>query len=150
MKFILCTIAVFAVAITALHAQSLTVVDPAVQAAVNAAVAPQYAGYTSLVILSLMMLGRWIKALQNGTGIKGWFSAIWMGTNTNKSTLLLACLCMLTITSCTTDPAGNKSFLGLNSTQWLGVGQDAAKGAAQSGLISYGQRRVIIETTSGK
>lgn len=76
-------------------------VDPALQAAVDAAVPAQYAGYTSLTILSLMMLGRWIKALQNGTGIRGWISAIWMGTNTpNTPKLLIACLCLLSLPSC--------------------------------------------------
>jgi uncharacterized protein involved in copper resistance len=74
---------------------SAQAVDPAVQAAVEAAVPAQYAGYTSLALIALMMLGRWIKALQNGTGIKGWFSAIWFGTNTPK--LLIASLCLLSL-----------------------------------------------------
>lgn len=80
-------------------------VDPSLQAAVNAAVPPQYAGYTALGLFVLMAIGRWIKALQNGTGIKGWLSAIWMGTNTPR--LLIASLCLLSLPSCadTTDPA---------------------------------------------
>jgi len=47
------------------------------------------------------------------------------------------------IPSCTTDALGNKAFLGLTTTQWLGVGQDAARAAAQGGIIAYGQRRAL-------
>ena len=97
MKFILLTLAAFALSIAALHAQ---VIDPAVQAAVDAAVPAQYAGYTSLILIALMMLGRGIKALQNDKGIKGFFLAIWSGTNTPH--ILIACLCMLTMSSCST------------------------------------------------
>jgi len=86
-----------ALAALTLHAAA-EAVDPALQAAVDAAVPAQYAGYTSLTILALMMLGRWIKALQNGTGIRGWVAAIWMGTNTPK--ILIACLALLSLPSC--------------------------------------------------
>lgn len=64
--------------------------------------------------------------------------------------ILLILLITLTLSSCTTHAAGNKAFLGLNAPQWLGVGEDAAKAAARGGLIGYGQRRLAIETTSGK
>lgn len=57
--------------------------------------------------------------------------------------LLLASLCLLSLPSCTTDVAGNKAFLGLTTTQWLGVGQDAVQAAAQGGIIGYGQRRAV-------
>lgn len=80
------------------------VVDPVVQAAVDAAVPPQYAGYTALGLIAIMMFGRWIKALQNGTGIKGWLSAIWMGTNTPR--LVIASLCLLILPACQS-PAEN-------------------------------------------
>lgn len=69
---------------------------------------------------------------------------------TGSMKLLLACLCLLSLPSCTTDAAGHKAFLGLTSPQWLGVGQDAAKAAAQGGIIGYAQRRAVVETTSGK
>lgn len=103
MKTLLATLALFALAITALHAQipvEVPGVDPAIQAAVNAAVPAHWSGYTSLAILALMILGRWVKAVQNGTGIKGWFSAIWSGTNTPH--ILIACLALLTLPSCQT------------------------------------------------
>lgn len=57
--------------------------------------------------------------------------------------LLIASLCLLSLPSCTTDAAGNKAFLGLNGPQWLGLGQDAAKAAAKSAVISYAQRRAM-------
>lgn len=59
-------------------------------------------------------------------------------------------LITLTLPSCTTDAAGNKTFLGLNAPAWLGVGEDAAKAAAQGGIIGYGSRRAVVELTSGK
>lgn len=59
-----------------------------------------------------------------------------------KALLILSTLA-LTLASCTTDAAGNKAFLGLNSTQWLGVGQDAAKSATQTAVVSYGTRRAV-------
>ena len=100
---------------------SAQAVDPAIQAAVEAAVPAQYAGYTSLALIALMMLGRWIKALQNGTGIKGWFSAIWFGTNTPK--LIIAGLCLLSLPSCATRADGTRTFAGLSLPEGLQVGE---------------------------
>ncbi len=57
--------------------------------------------------------------------------------------LLVAITLLIALPSCTTDAAGNKAFLGLTSPQWLGVGQDAAKAAAQGGIIGYAQRRTV-------
>jgi hypothetical protein len=78
---------------------SAQAVDPFVQAAVDAAMPQQYAGYTSLALIALMWLGRAIPVLQQGSGIVGWFKAILFGTNTPK--LLIACLCLLSLPSCT-------------------------------------------------
>lgn len=57
-----------------------------------------------------------------------------------KALLLLTAIAL---TSCTTDGAGNKAFLGLTTTQWIGVGEDAAKSATQTAVVSYGTRRAI-------
>lgn len=139
---------------TASHAAAQAV-DPAVQAAVEAAVPAQYAGYTSLGILLVMMLGRWIKALQNGTGIRGWFSAIWMGTNTPK--ILIACLCLLSLPSCQT-AAGNERLarivdLSLDVAQRKGVisAEDAAA-VREAGtiLLQPEAAPAIVDTMSGK
>ena len=64
--------------------------------------------------------------------------------------LLILALTATALTSCTTNPDGSKAFLGLTQPQWLGVGQDAAKAAAQGGLIGYSQRRAAVDVTSGK
>jgi hypothetical protein len=57
-----------------------------------------------------------------------------------KALLLLTAIALA---ACTTDPAGNKAFLGLNSAQWIGVGSDAAKSATQTAVVSYGTRRAL-------
>lgn len=148
MKRILLILAVFTLAVTALHAQvpDPVLIDPAVQAAVNAAVPAQYAGYTSLAILSLMMLGRWIKALQNGTGIKGWFSAIWMGTNTNKSALFIAGLCLLTMTSCDTMQKLSAALSTPKAKQIeMGFAQIGLVGAVVGGVVSPGDALTIAK-----
>lgn len=69
---------------------------------------------------------------------------------TGSVKLLLACLCLLSLPNCTTDALGNKAFLGLNASQWGGVGSDAAKAAVQGGITGYGQRRMVVDLTSGK
>lgn len=58
-----------------------------------------------------------------------------------KSLLILSALASLA--ACTTDAAGNKAFLGLNTSQWIGVGEDAAKSATQTAVVSYGTRRAV-------
>lgn len=63
--------------------------------------------------------------------------------------IMIAYLCMLTIASCSTNADGKKTFLGLTSPQWSGVGEDTAKAAAEGGIIGYAQRR-SVKTTSGK
>jgi hypothetical protein len=69
---------------------------------------------------------------------------------TGSLKLLLASLCLLTLPSCTATANGTKTFLGLSSPQWLGIGQDAARSAMQSAVISYSQRRLVVDVTSGK
>lgn len=122
-------------------------IDPAVQAAVQAAVPTQYAGYTSLAILGLMMLGRCIKALQNGTGIKGWFSAIWCGTNTPK--ILIAGLCLLTLPSCTAleDKAGMSGIdllmITANAANRVKTDYDATRADVTAAKLRYAARRPV-------
>lgn len=133
-RILLAILSLFALSIFA----SAQAIDPAVQAAVDAAVPAQYAGYTSLSILALMMLGRWIKALQNGKGIRGWFSAVWMGTNTPAAKILIASLCLLILPSCLnpTTPEelakrqryqeiGNRALVLLTTTGYVSKGEAA-------------------------
>ena len=64
--------------------------------------------------------------------------------------ILIACLALLTLPSCTTTANGSKAFLGLSSPQWLSIGQDAARSAMQTAVIGYSQRRLVVDVTSGK
>lgn len=150
MKHTLLILATFALAITALHAQVLpgtvpaalapAAIDPTVQEAVEAAMPAKYASYTSLGLILLMMLGRWVKAVQNGTGIKGWFSAIWSGTNTPH--LLIACLCLLSLPSCAflKSPQGRQMIVSLE--------QLGATAAVASGKLTPGDALAINEGTA--
>lgn len=61
--------------------------------------------------------------------------------------LLLAGVCLLTLPSCSTDPDGTKRFAGLSSAEWGQVGLQAGKGAVQTGLPAYLERR---RSASGK
>lgn len=76
-------------------------VDPAIQQVVTDALPSKYASYGSALILGAMILGRFFKALADGRGIKGWLSAIWMGTNSGPK-IILGCLCLLTLPACST------------------------------------------------
>jgi hypothetical protein len=115
----------FILALSALTlSASAQAVDPALQAAVDAAVPAQYAGYTSLSLITLMMLGRWLKALQNGTGMRGWLSAIWLGTNTPK--ILIASLCLLTLPSCSYLAPLSAIAIGYGERKQLYTADDAA------------------------
>ena len=132
MKHLLLSILVL-LSLTALaSAQS---VDPALQAAVDAAVPAQYAGYTSLALITLMMIGRWVKALQNGTGIRGWLSAIWMGTNTPR--ILIACLALLSLPSC--------QHLGLLSGIAIGYGERKQFLTADDAAALREVRDIVLE-----
>lgn len=138
MKHTLLILATLALATAALPAQSP--VDPAVQAAVEAAVPAQYAGYTSLALIALMWLGRGLKSIMSGRGIKGLLSSIWCGTNTPH--LLIACLCLLIIPSCSffQSPQGRQMIVSLEQ---LGV-----SAAVASGKLSPGDAIAINEGTA--
>lgn len=151
MKHILLALLALASLTTFAAAQA---VDPAIQAAVDAAVPDQYAGYTSLGLIVLMMVGRWFKALQNGTGLKGWFTAIWMGTNTPH--IILACLCLLTLPSCQ-NTAGNQRIgslvnLAVDAAEFRGVitPADAADIRAAKAIILPAPEAPAIDAGSGK
>lgn len=109
-------------------------VDPVLQAAIEASVPSKYAGQISLAILAAMVLGRFFKAVADGRGIKGWISAVWLGTNTPH--LFIAGLCLLTLTSCGSTADGSKTFLGATGAQWALIGKGAA---LREVPIIYGQ-----------
>jgi hypothetical protein len=78
--------------------------DPTLQEAVTSMLPPKFAIYGPITILLIAGIGRGIKALQNGQGVRGWVHALFYGTNV-PSKLLIACLCMLSLTSCETTAA---------------------------------------------
>lgn len=96
-----------------LFAQTL---DPALQEAVNAAVPPQYLVYLPLVLLLLGAYGRFAKARKNGLSVIDAILAVVQGTNTPTAPLLIACLCLLSLSSCATanailtSPFGRAAF----------------------------------------
>lgn len=85
---------------TMTFAQSL-VVDPAIQQVVTEALPAKYTSYGTAVILAVMILGRFFKAMADGRGIKGWISAIINGTNGPR--ILIATLCLLSLSACSVD-----------------------------------------------
>lgn len=114
-------------------------VDPAIQQVVTEALPAKYASYGSALILGLMILGRFIKALADGRGLKGWLSAIWLGTNSSAK-ILIAALCLLSLPACS-NPADTQRAvaigkLGLDLLVKRGVitAEDAAT-AREAGQI---------------
>lgn len=45
-----------------------------------------------------MMICHFLKAVTDGRGIRGWLSAIWLGTNTSQ--IILAGVCLTTLANC--------------------------------------------------
>ena len=76
-------------------------IDPAVQQVVNDVLPAKYVSYANAVLLASLIIGRWLKSMTAGRGIKGWFSAIWCGTN-ESAKLLIATLCLLSLPACST------------------------------------------------
>ena len=118
MKFILCTLAVFTLVITALHAQSapaspvpeiITEIlpkiapDPVVQQAVTDLLPPQYAAYGAAIIVVLTLILSIRRGLKNGLSFGGAVKATLESANVpSKLPLLIACLCMLGLSNCET------------------------------------------------
>jgi hypothetical protein len=85
MKLTLLILATFSLALTALQAQAIQApipgVDPAISAAVQSAVPPQYAAYGSLILVVGMILGRVFTALKNNGGLAGIYNSVVHGTS---------------------------------------------------------------------
>lgn len=164
MKHTLLILAVFSLAITALHAQVLpgTIpgVDPAVQAAVDAAVPKQYAAYAGLALIALMWLGRAVPVLQKGSGLIGWCRAVLFGTNTPH--VLIACFSLLALSSCDTPKTAAEAakrqryeaigdrLLTLGTNLGYVTPAEAAEIRDIGALVIPTNPPPVIETTSGK
>lgn len=81
--------------------QSALIVDPAIQQVVDDVLPAKYVSYANAVLLASLIIGRWLKSIAAGRGIKGWFSSIWCGTN-ESTKLLIGCLCLLSLPACST------------------------------------------------
>lgn len=81
--------------------------DGVVMEQVKAVVPPQYSGYLALATLTIMILGRVWTALLNNGGLRGIWNAVISGTNTPVK-LLIACLCLLSLPSCTNPATNNR------------------------------------------
>lgn len=114
-------------------------VDPAVQQVITEALPAKYASYGSAIVLAAMILGRLLKALADGRGIKGWLSAIWLGTNSGPKIILAVLLCLLIVPSCTTEGKARIEAAALSAASgaaqgYAEGGSSGAKAGAASGF----------------
>ena len=101
MKLILCTLAIFTLVITALHAQVPATPADSETAAFTSVLPVSWQGYATIALVLIPLLGRgWHAWVTNG-GAKGIWNAIVFGTNTPLK-LLIVGLCMLGLSSCGT------------------------------------------------
>ncbi len=99
MKFFLLLTTLFALSITALHAQVPAPTADPEAAAITSVLPSSWQGYATIALVLIPLLGRgWHAWITNG-GAKGIWSAIVFGTNTPK--ILIASLALLTLPSCT-------------------------------------------------
>ncbi|MFZ2279871.1 MAG: hypothetical protein WAW39_18885 [Prosthecobacter sp.] len=81
-------------------------IDPALQQAITNALPPAYAGVGALVLVLIAFVFRFFTARKNGLSVVDALLATLKGTNVpTKLPLLIACLCMLTLSSCATSSA---------------------------------------------
>lgn len=145
-RIILLILAVFALAITALHAQvpAFPIIDdPALQSAVTSMLPPAYAAYGSLTLVVGMILGRAFTALKANGGLVGIYNAIVHGTSVK---LLIAGLALLTVSSCTTM---QKLGAALSTPKAKQIEMDLAQiglvGAVVGGVVSPGDALTIAK-----
>lgn len=122
--------------------------DDLIQQAVTSLLPSNYVIYAPLIILLIAGLGRGIRALQNGRGLVGWFHSLFYGDNTPKVPLLLACLCLLSLSSCAgvmtalANPAVDSAVISLAD---LGIDELAAKGVIKPGqTVEIKQATAVI------
>jgi hypothetical protein len=101
LALIIASLCLWTISATAQDASAI-VLDPTIQQVVTDALPAKWSSYGTAIVLGIMILGRFITALANGRGIKGWISAIINGTNTPLK-ILIASLCLLTLPACTVD-----------------------------------------------
>lgn len=146
MKRILLILAVFTLAIATLHAQvpDPILVDPALQSAITTLLPPAYAAYGSLLLVLGMIAGRAFTALKNNGGLLGIYNAIVHGIT--KPLLLIACLALLTLPSCTTMQKLGAALSTPKAKQIeMGFAQIGLVGAVVGGVVSPGDALTIAK-----
>ena len=102
MKLAIFSIAVFGFAIAALHAQSpAEPVDP--NAAAISVLPASWQGWATMALVLVPLLGRAWHAWTDNGGARGIWNAVIFGTNVPK--VLVACLAVLSLSSCTATTA---------------------------------------------
>lgn len=124
-------------------------IDPALQQAITNALPPAYAGVGALVLVLIAFVFRFFTARKNGLSVVDALLATLKGTNVpTKLPLLVACLCMLSLSSC----AGLAAFMASPAGQVtvaladLGLNVAAAKGKIAPGDNVAIQRGLAIVT----
>ena len=113
-------------------------IDPAIQQAITNAVPPAYAGWAALGLLILAGFFRFLTAKENGLSNVGALLATLKGTNVPKKLpLLMAGLCMLSLSSC--------AFLASQAGQTLilSLAETGLKAAVAKGKVSEGDHVTI-------
>jgi|GEM_PF-1777558 len=123
--------------------------DPALQQAITDALPPAYAGVGALVLILIAGVFRFFTARKNGLNVVDALLATLRGTNVpTKLPLLIACLCLLTLSSCApftafmASPAGQATL----ALADLGLNAAAAKGKISPGDNVAIQRGLAIVT----
>lgn len=125
-------------------------IDPALQAAIQsaiqAAVGPQYEVY-ALLALALLAAGfRFAAARGNGLSILGSIAAMLKGTNVPKKLpLILAGLCLLSLSSCANDPGSREALIKFGKRVALSVAETAVV-VAQMDLATRTQDWINAKT----
>lgn len=118
-------------------AQTPLIIDPAIQQVVDDVLPAKYVSYANAILLASLIIGRWLKSIAAGRGIKGWFSSIWCGTN-ESTKILIATLCLLSLPACS-NPDVERAALGTLAGAASGYatgGSQGAKLGAATGLAN--------------
>ena len=121
---LLCLLLAFLFAAPLLFAQSPDI-DPAIQEAIKAVVPVQYAAYATLALVLVAAYSRFRYARKSGLDVIDSILAVLRGTNTRIAPLLIACLCMLSLSAC-------GSFTKQDAVR---AGETIAIGAAKSVIL---------------
>ena len=120
-----------------LFAQTL---DPVLQAELAKSLPEKYMGYLTAFGLVVFVIGRFMTARKNGLSVFESIMAVVCGTNTPNAQILVVCLCMLSLTSC----SGLTAFFASNAGKAVVSLADLGLNLAEaSGKITAGQHIAV-------